>query len=362
MSKFDWGQYTGGLSWLQNNTIYLSHHGSHAYGTSLPTSDIDYRGVAIAPREYYLGGLNRFDQAVCNNPDLTIFDLKKFISLASQCNPNVIEILFVDENDHLQVTDMGRRLLEIRDLFLTRRVKHTFSGYAHSQLKRIDAHYRWLKNPPSHQPTRGEFNLPERTLIPQDQLAAAMSAVRKKLDSWSVDFLDDMPRDMREGVLQKMAEHISELQVASNDELWKGAARTIGIQDNFILILDLEQRYATKKREWDNYQEWKKNRNPARAELEAKSGFDTKHGMHLVRLMRMCREILETGKVIVKRPDAEELLSIRNGAWTYDKLREWANEEDAVLEEVAKKSKLPKSPDVHAIDKACVSMIWDHIQ
>lgn len=356
-NMFDWSNYNGNLKWIPERTIYLCTHGSHAYGTSLPTSDHDVRGVAIAPREYYLGGLHRFDQVVCNSPDITIFCLKKFISLASQCNPNVIEILFVDDSDMLQVSKAGERLLAMREMFLTRRVKHTFSGYAASQMKRIDTHYRWIRNPPTSKPTRSEFGLPDQSLIPHDQLEAANAAIRKKLDSWSVDFLDDMPRDVREAILQKMSLHIAELDVASNDKLWQGAARTLGFSDNFIHLLDVERRYSTKLKEWNNYQTWKATRNPARAELEAKYGFDAKHGMHLVRLVRMCREILETGKVIVKRPDADELLSIRNGAWSYEQLREWATTEDAKLEECAKTSKLPKSPDVEAIDRECVSII-----
>ena len=84
--------------------------------------------------------------------------------------------------------------------------------------------------------------------------------------------------------------------------------------------------------------------------------------MHLVRLMRMCREILETGKVIVKRPDAEELLAIRHGAWSYEQLRDWAKSEDVALEEVAKQSKLPRAPNVEAIDKLCIDIIWESIQ
>lgn len=359
---FDWTQYTGNLKWIPERTVFLCTHGSHAYGTSLPTSDHDYRGVAVAPREYYLGGLHRFDQAVCNKPDLTIFDLKKFIGLASQCNPNVIEILFVDESDRLQVSKAGERLLAIRDMFLTRRVKHTFSGYAASQLKRIDAHYRWIKNPPTDQPTRTEFGLPERSLVPGDQLAAAESAIRQKLDSWSVDFLDGVARDLREAILQKMSQHLAELETASDIELWQGAARTLGFSDNFIHLLDQERRYTTRLREWNQYQTWKATRNEARAELEAKHGFDTKHAMHLVRLMRMCREILETGRVIVRRPDADELLAIRGGAWSYEQLREWATEEDAKLEELAKTSQLPKSPDIEAIDRVCVEIISEAIQ
>jgi len=358
---FDWNQYTGNLKWIPARTIFLCTHGSHAYGTSLPTSDHDYRGVAIAPREYYLGGLHRFDQAVCNNPDLTIFDLKKFIGLASQCNPNVIEILFVNDSDRLQVSKPGERLLETRNLFLTRRVKHTFSGYAASQLKRIDCHYRWLKNPPSAPPTRSEFGLPEHSLVPHDQLEAAESALRQKLDSWSVDFLDQVPRDLREAILQKMSAHLAELELASDSTLWQGAARTLGFSDNFIYLLDMERRYTSKRREWSNYQTWKASRNQARAELEAQHGFDTKHAMHLVRLIRMCGEILRTGKVIVKRPDADELLAIRGGAWSYEQLREWATNEDAKLEELAKTSALPTAPDIEAIDRVCVELVSEAI-
>lgn len=359
---FDWTQYNGNLKWIPERTIFMCTHGSHAYGTSIPTSDHDYRGVAIAPREYYLGGLHRFDQVCCNAPDLTIFELKKFVGLASQCNPNVIEILFVDDSDRLQVSKSGERLLSIRDMFLTRRVKHTFSGYAASQLKRIDAHYRWLKSPPTAPPTRAEHGLPERSLIPRDQLEAAEAAIRQKLDSWSVDFLDQIQRDLREAILQKMAEHLADLETARNTELWQGAARTLGFSDNFIHLLDMERRYSGKLREWNNYQTWKATRNPARAELEAKHGFDTKHALHLVRLIRMCGEILETGKVIVKRPDAEELLSIRAGAWSYERLREWATVEDARLEGLAKSSALPKAPNVEAIDRVCVELISEAIQ
>jgi len=363
MNNFDWKLYNGNLAWLPERTIFMARHGSKAYGTSLPSSDEDFRGVAIAPREYYLGGVHRFEQAVCNVPvDLTIFCLRKFIGLAAQANPNILEILFVDDADRLQVSAAGERLLAAREAFISRRVKHTFSGYAASQMSRIRGHNRWLRSPPTAPPTRAEFALPERTLIPQDQLDAANAGIRQKLDGWSADFLDDLERDVREAILQKMSEHLAEIQVASSEELWRGAARTIGFSENFIELLDKERRYAGKKREWDNFQTWKKGRNPARAELEAKHGFDTKHAMHLVRLVRMCREILETGKVVVRRPDADELLSIRAGAWTYEQLVEWSERENADLEEVAKTSPLPKTPDFEAIDRLCVDLISEAIR
>ena len=86
---FDWTQYTGNFGWLPKRTIFLTRHGSHAYGTSLPTSDMDIRGIAVAPLHYYLGISEVFEQAVQNQPvDLTIFDIRKFLKLAADANPN----------------------------------------------------------------------------------------------------------------------------------------------------------------------------------------------------------------------------------------------------------------------------------
>jgi hypothetical protein len=77
--------------------------------------------------------------------------------------------------------------------------------------------------------------------------------------------------------------------------------------------------------------------------LEAKYGYDVKHSMHLVRLLRMGIEILETGKVNVKRPDAEELIHIRNGGWTYDALVEYAESMQRRIDDVYKVTKLPRT-------------------
>lgn len=349
--------YTGNLPWLSERTIYFARHGSHAYGTSTPESDEDFRGIAVAPAIYYLGALHRFEQATQKEPDLTVFDVKKFIALAAQCNPNIIELLFVDDSDVLKCTAAGEMLREARDLFVTKRARHTFSGYAASQLKRIRAHFRWLKNPPAEKPERRTFGLPERTLIPKNQLEAAHSAIQKQLDSWSLDFLDELDQPVRVAVQNRIADHLAEIQVSMDEDAWQGAARVVGMDDNFIELLDRERRYTTAKREWDNYQAWKENRNPVRAALEARSGYDTKHGAHLVRLLRMAREILTTGRVLVRRPDAEELLAIRNGSWPYEQLVEWADSEDRALQGVAKASKLPHSPDVERVDDLCADVI-----
>lgn len=71
----------------------------------------------------------------------------------------------------------------------------------------------------------------------------------------------------------------------------------------------------------------------------------------------MSREILTTGKVVVRRPDAEELLAIRAGAWSYDRVLEFAETEDAAQEVLAVNSPLPHSPDRIRLDAVCETIV-----
>lgn len=278
-TMFDWGQYTGNLTWLPSRTIYLTKHGSRSYGTSLPTSDLDVRGIAVAPLHYYLGVSEVFEQAIQSEPvDLTIFDLRKFMKLAADANPNALEIVFTNPEDHLLTSPESDVLFASRHLFLSQKAKHTFSGYAKSQMLRINAHYRWLKNPPTAPPSRAEFSLPERTVIPADQLAAAQAAIQKQIDQWSWHEMEHLDPAVRQAVQDEFFRRLLEITQWGDQEIdtkmWFAASRAVGYDTNFIELLDMERRYTARLREWQHYQDWLKNRNQARAELEAKYGYD----------------------------------------------------------------------------------------
>jgi len=126
-----------------------------------------------------------------------------------------------------------------------------------------------------------------------------------------------------------------------------------------------ERRYTSIREDWKKYNHWKRTRNPARAKLEAEYGYDTKHGAHLVRLLRMGREILETGEVHVWRGgpdgpnDREELLAIRGGEWDYDQLVGWAEEQDEDLKRMydAREYVVRSSPRRVEIDDLCQQMV-----
>ena len=260
------------LPWLPERTILIVRAGSHAYGTSLPTSDLDYRGIAVAPKAYRDGFTKKFEQAEIKDPDVVIFSLPKICALMADCNPNTIELVFVDTADVLLMTKGGWLLRDHRNEFLSKRAVHRFRGYAMAQLKRIRTHKRWLLEPVDHQPTREEFGLPQRTLIPADQLAAAAAEVKKTVDGWEIDFGGLADSEILY-VQEQMHRHLTDIHVGK-DEKCNIAARLLGYDTNFIELLDRERHYSAAQTNWVQYQEWKTNRNAKRSELEAKFGYD----------------------------------------------------------------------------------------
>ncbi len=351
------------LKWLRQGIVLLTRGGSQAYGTATPTSDTDYRGIVIEPQEYSLGFVDTFEQAEFHDPDAAIFSLKKFMRLAADCNPNILEILYTDDTDHVIHPAPYRRtgealelLLSHRDLFLSRRARYSFSGYAMAQLKRIRLHRRYLEAPPTHEPTRVEFGLPEKTAIPYDQLLAAEATIKKEVDAlYNLDLdLDEVNTIKARKALDSLRDRVRAL-LAGNTES-RVIGNGLGFNDNFLLLLDHERAYRQARTEWEHYQNWLACRNPARADLEARFGYDTKHAMHLVRLLRMGREILQGRGVIVKRPDAQELLEVRRGSLSYAQVLELAEREEAAMAQDYETSTLPHGPDRRQLQQLCISI------
>jgi uncharacterized protein len=294
--------------------IFETVHGSRAYGLATATSDTDLKGIFVPSTEALHGFLPAPEQIEVSS-ERVLYDIRKFFRLAAACNPTVIELLFTDPSDHQAVTRAGRQLLERRREFLSARAGDSFGRYGLSQLRRIKTHRRWLLNPPQAKPSREAFGLSERPLVPRDQLGAAEAM------------------------------------------LGDGRIEPSSMPPNFLEVLQRERQFRQALREWQQFQTWLRERNAARAELERRFGYDTKHAMHLVRLLRMAVEILKTGEVRVHRPDATELLAIRNGAWTFDELMENAERLGGDVESLAAASALPREPDEARLNALCVELI-----
>lgn len=340
---------------LEDHTILLTVGGSKAYGMHTPTSDLDVKGIAVAPETTTLGFSQNFEQAdgtgrmdiflplldgenlelSKNGFEGTVYDLRKFMALASKGNPNILEVLFCDNSDVLHMNAEGLKLRDNRDLFLSQVVRYSYTGYAVAQLKRIKGHKNWLLNPKEDKPSRKEFGLGDNPSIPRHLRGEIEAAVTKNVDRLFT----------RDQAIKVVAEY--------------PAYKEHFEEPGFIGFLNAEYAYGKAMEEWQRYQTWKSERNEKRSALEAKFGYDTKHAAHLVRLLRTGEELLREGKLLVKRPDAEELLAIRAGAWEYEKLVEWAEAKVKMMDEWKEASPLPHSPDMKKLNQLCVEVHKD---
>lgn len=362
---------------LRAHTHLLVVGGSRAYGLHSDTSDVDLKGVAVPPAAWLHGFANHFEQAddtgemdvfvdcltdaeqavvAATKLEGSVYALAKFARLAFDANPHMLDALFCRDSEVRLCTPIGAALREAAPRFLSLRARHSFGGYAAAQLKRIQNHRRWLLEPPDVKPTRAEFGLPEHTVIAKDQLAAAEAAIRKQVDRWELD-LSQVDKSTAQEIQDRIARVLAEIEVGE-DEKWVAAAHHVGLTDDFAQLMLAERRYKRAKQEYRQHQHWKRNRNPDRAALEAKYGYDTKHGAHLVRLLTMAVEIVSTGQVHVWRGDrdAAELRAIKGGDWPYEKLLAWVEATEEQLQAAVPGSPLPKRPDRDALDALVVRL------
>jgi uncharacterized protein len=289
--------------------------GSKLYGTDHSDSDIDYKGVFIYGNKQLLGFSQiKNDAIVINNPnDAAYFELKKFFLLCLESNPSMIEILFAPSGRYVYDSPLWRNILKNRDKFLSKLAMKTFLGYANQQLKRIEGHRNWLLCPPSKKPNRVDFGLPENySLINGDQMQAFEE-------------------------IKKFDENFEEI-----------------VSVNFLRVLELEKAYANALRNWNNYEQWKHNRNEDRAKLEEKVGYDTKHAAHLVRLLTEGQELLLTGFITFPRPDRMFLRDILACRYSYNDLMSIVGNIEVRFATYAENSKLPNSPDSGSIEDLCI--------
>jgi len=373
---------------LERHTIFLTLAGSHAHGTARDGSDVDLRGVCIAPLPVRLSLFRAFEQhegalggelaaavlprlqahatacrGLATKVECVIFDIAKFVSLCAGANPNALEILFADERDWLLETPAWRRLHGERRRFLTRKVQQTFLGYAMAQLKKIRTHRSWLRSPPTEKPSRADFGLPvaDGTLSRDDQNRIEQS-IADKVRSYGVDSID-MPKHTRIAVQERLDTFYRDVLSGSHDDVEARmravATRALSLPADVVLALDAEKRYRAALKHWDSYQTWKAQRNPARAELEQEHGYDTKHAMHLVRLMRMGLEVLDRGELLVRRDDAAELSAIRHGALSFDELLATAARLEHDMQRAAARNALPADVDHEQVDRLAVELMLE---
>lgn len=98
-----------------------------------------------------------------------------------------------------------------------------------------------------------------------------------------------------------------------------------------------------------------------RPELVKESGYDTKAAMHAVRLLGEGEELMQQHRVTFPRPNVEELLTIRTGQWSLDKLCQRVSQGVIDLKAAAHYSSLPLKPNRHRVSELVSDLyLWHY--
>ena len=99
-----------------------------------------------------------------------------------------------------------------------------------------------------------------------------------------------------------------------------------------------------------------------RKSLVDKYGYDCKNAAHLIRLLKMCIEFLETGKFNVDRTniDADVLKKIKSGGWELMAVKTYADELFHVAREAFLKCQFPPAPDYNKATKLTQDIVEDY--
>ena len=303
---------------LGDRIILLGLGGSYAYGTNIEDSDVDIRGVALNSKEEILLG-RPFEQVLDNVTDTTVYSFTKFVKLLTEANPNILELLFLDEDQYLYLSPVGKELIEKRELFLSERVMYSFGGYARAQLSRLDN--KAMRN--LDQPGQEEHILHSvqnaYMTFPDKYFSFPEDAIRL--------YIDDSDRD----------DMVSEI-----------------FMDVTLKHYPLRD-YKCMWSEMHNIvKEYGKIGKRAKSAMRRDIA---KHGMHVLRLQDQCLEMLMTGTMHTRRTEDHDLLmDIRNGKYTDDNGQmtdaffDIVRENDRKIKEAAALGKLPKKPDYKGIE------------
>lgn len=298
-----------------HSPILIGLGGSHSYGTNIATSDMDIRGIALnSKRDILLG--QGFEQVVNEATDTTIYSLKKIVSLLTNCNPNTIEMLGLKPSHYLYVSDIGRKLLLNKDMFLSNRCIKSFMGYANSQLYR-------LRQKTTVAMSEEELNT---------HICKTLNGMREMLEK----------NHSMEGIDVHMKDSKIVLDLNLKDYSVEDLNAVLGVFNNTL-------------REY--------NKVSQRNKKAIEHGKIAKHSMHLLRLYMMCEDMLLFGEINTYREKEHDLLmSIRRGEFLGEdgkpnkEFFELVEEYDDRLQRAKEKSVLPEKPNMKRIEEFMIDI------
>lgn len=411
--------------------IYEYIRGSHAYGLQKPdgTSDVDTAGVYIEPIEQILGlGLDFQEQIEDEKHDNVWFSLRKFMEMLLSSNPTVLESLFIPEDKILYEHPIMTEIKKHRNAFVTKACFKPFMGYAKTQIIKARGLNKKIVNPVKERLEPLDFAY---TFYQQGstkinnwlayrglkQQYCGLVHIPNMHDTYGVyydwgnhflnegitveDIWDYYIRQAGSETMQHMSDFIiSTYELNDMDDVckfhllqswfnkqkpigYKGMVGEDGLSNELRLssvskgekpICHLtynKDGYTKHCKDYKEYKDWEKNRNPERYKENKEKDFDRKNMSHSVRLMHMGLEIARTGQVNVDRSkiDRDFILGIRLGNSTYDELINYLDSKKDEMEKAMEESTLPNTIDVNFVNQLLLNIrerqikqfMWKHL-
>lgn len=357
---------------IEDGMILFCVSGSHAYGLNTEMSDRDYKGICIAPSRFYVS-LDEFEQkdkgwddesflgskfTELDGSDTVVYEVRRYLRLLLSQNPNILEMLWQDPQDYIYITDLGKILIANRQKLLSKKIAGTFVQYARSQIKKMETHRKWLLDPPKKKPEWEDYGIQSSNLTSaqiESFIEYLYLLIKDKIEYYQTS------KDLYEIINNKVDWKGILKQSILPDKCMMMSQQLTRASDDYMILLRASQQYRADCKRWSNYQDWLRNRNTKRSEIERVCGYDGKNASHCIRLMNMAIEGLRTGEIIVNRKragDHQLLLDIKYGKVSYSELNQIVNGLFEKSEHVIQNEcVLPKEIDHSLINHLCETII-----
>lgn len=335
-----------------NCLLFECISGSRAYGTDLPGSDTDIKGVFVLPKHQFYG-LEYVEQVSSEKNDEVYYELRRFAELLYKNNPNILEMLHSPEECVL----FRHPLFEAfrAEMFLSKLCKDTFAGFAFTQIKKARGLNKKINTPVEPErknPLHFCYVAERQGAVPLiywlekkgwRQEDCGLVAINNMRDLYGL-YHDPGGTAGLKGIIKK--ENANEVALSSVPPNMEPAGLMSFNKDG----------YTKHCKDYRDYWDWVSVRNEERYNNTIQHGknYDAKNMMHTFRLLDMAAEILEKGQVIVRRPNRDELLAIRRGAFLYEDLIARAEQKLQKIEQLYPECTLPDFPDKAAIEALLV--------
>lgn len=379
-------------AWLKAHDeliIYEAIAGSHAYGTAVPESDKDVRGIFVLPqnmikkyeREKVFGKLTFPDQINDEQKDVLYYEVGRFFELLAKSNPNVIEFLAMP-SDCINIKHPLFDLIDPQWLLTRKAIEH-IRGYAKTQItkaKGLNKKINWDKNKMVRKtPLDFCWVLDEHTLgaIPLMEFGRRVITETPTSKIYKTQDVPDelVLKEFEYFGLSKIP-HMHNMYYVFRDRFmvknlaYNGVIRDINKSNELALssipkgekpigvLYYNKDAYSIHCKEYKEYKQWERKRNPARYQttINHGQGYDSKNMSHCIRLLNMAIEMVRDREINVRRPEKDLLLKIRKGELKYDELLEMAQDKNKEIETLLEVNVLPKTPNTDKLANALHSI------